>query len=720
MLINKATGDGKYLTDSDNSTTMTTTSTSWVIKKQTAGYTNGGDESFGLWSSSKNTYANCAGGTVKYWTLFDQGSTFWIAEDVDAVTSDKTALAELITSAQALVTNKGIPGYINSTAAATLSTAITAAQAVYDDASGDYGSAYSTLASAVSTATVPANINYTPRTDVYYTIVNARGAMVYDPSHSESVDATNDNAEYIWYGSTTPDASNPNNLWGFIENEGNYYMYNVGKKQFASVGTGTYGSTWIFSNTPAYITLDDGIADEIVPPGVRVRATIATTGNSYTMSVSTDYTGPVITYDENGDGGVPMIFAESTYTVSSEVTTAIEALLEDVTPYRNALKEVIDGCASIDFGIGLNQYSANDAYTTALNAANAAYANDGATKEDLQTAKTNLESAISGLSINQPTAGGFLRVRSVSTDMGYINAETVEVENHGSVLAVGNKGKSSIYYYQDGKLLAYSCGQYFIKNDKNFASLGEVGADGTSIVFGTGTQQRGTYTVIFGGRYLYAGDSATNTDAGGSEGNAHYDFWLEQVTELPVTINSIDGHGFASFYSPVGISSLPDGVKAYKATLTTDRVQFSEITSIPANTGVVLYMPTCDANTTVNLTIGTASADADGNVLQGTAAAIALGEQKVLTMQNGTNGIGFYKFNGANLAGFKAYINISDIPNNIKGFAFDFEDDATSMNEELRVKNEESESAIYNLAGQRLSKMQKGINIVNGKKVMVK
>ena len=28
--------------------------------------------------------------------------------------------------------------------------------------------------------------------------------------------------------------------------------------------------------------------------------------------------------------------------------------------------------------------------------------------------------------------------------------------------------------------------------------------------------------------------------------------------------------------------------------------------------------------------------------------------------------------------------------------------------------------SIYNLAGQRLSKMQKGINIVNGKKVMVK
>ena len=47
-------------------------------------------------------------------------------------------------------------------------------------------------------------------------------------------------------------------------------------------------------------------------------------------------------------------------------------------------------------------------------------------------------------------------------------------------------------------------------------------------------------------------------------------------------------------------------------------------------------------------------------------------------------------------------------------------DDATSVNEELRMKNEELEGAIYNLAGQRISKKQKGINIVGGKKELKK
>ena len=77
-VINKAAGNGKYLTDSDNATTMTTTATVWVLKKQTATNLNyGGDSSFGLWSTAKSQYANCAGGVVKYWGSFDAGSTFW-------------------------------------------------------------------------------------------------------------------------------------------------------------------------------------------------------------------------------------------------------------------------------------------------------------------------------------------------------------------------------------------------------------------------------------------------------------------------------------------------------------------------------------------------------------------------------------------------------------------------------------------------------------------
>ena len=50
----------------------------------------------------------------------------------------------------------------------------------------------------------------------------------------------------------------------------------------------------------------------------------------------------------------------------------------------------------------------------------------------------------------------------------------------------------------------------------------------------------------------------------------------------------------------------------------------------------------------------------------------------------------------------------------MKAFLFD-EDGATGIN---AVEKANENGPIYNIAGQRLNKMQKGINIVNGKKVL--
>ncbi|MBP5219690.1 MAG: hypothetical protein J6034_03175, partial [Bacteroidaceae bacterium] len=79
----------------------------------------------------------------------------------------------------------------------------------------------------------------------------------------------------------------------------------------------------------------------------------------------------------------------------------------------------------------------------------------------------------------------------------------------------------------------------------------------------------------------------------------------------------------------------------------------------------------------------------------------------------------------------KALLPASALSSDVKAFTFIFEDDATGINEELRMKNEESSiykqgSTIVNLAGQMVNgksvngKLPKGIYIVNGKKVMVK
>ena len=87
-------------------------------------------------------------------------------------------------------------------------------------------------------------------------------------------------------------------------------------------------------------------------------------------------------------------------------------------------------------------------------------------------------------------------------------------------------------------------------------------------------------------------------------------------------------------------------------------------------------------------------------------------------LQNNSGKIGFYKVaNGNKLPKVKAnhaYLTKSG-SNNVKAFYFN-EDDATGI-ENVNV-NDNANETIYNVAGQRMSKMQKGINIINGKKIL--
>jgi hypothetical protein len=93
-----------------------------------------------------------------------------------------------------------------------------------------------------------------------------------------------------------------------------------------------------------------------------------------------------------------------------------------------------------------------------------------------------------------------------------------------------------------------------------------------------------------------------------------------------------------------------------------------------------------------------------------------VGTYAPMTVAEGDYFIGggkLYKSKGAtSMNAFRAYIQAkTDAP--VKMFIDDFE---TSINE-LNANLGQGE-AIYNVAGQRISKMQKGINIVNGKKVL--
>ncbi len=69
----------------------------------------------------------------------------------------------------------------------------------------------------------------------------------------------------------------------------------------------------------------------------------------------------------------------------------------------------------------------------------------------------------------------------------------------------------------------------------------------------------------------------------------------------------------------------------------------------------------------------------------------------------------------ASINGFSAYF---DIPAEVEVKGFRLDDEADAINLAPTLSREEGTAHIYNLAGQRQSKIQKGINIINGKKIL--
>ena len=116
----------------------------------------------------------------------------------------------------------------------------------------------------------------------------------------------------------------------------------------------------------------------------------------------------------------------------------------------------------------------------------------------------------------------------------------------------------------------------------------------------------------------------------------------------------------------------------------------------------------------------TGASEYTGNALSGSDGTVTGGDGiYALSTLGGTAPVGFYPLTDTNIkipAG-KAYLNLSG--STVKAFTFVFDDDATGIEETLSNSPLKGEN-IYNLAGQLIQKMQKGINIVNGKKVMVK
>ena len=302
--------------------------------------------------------------------------------------------------------------------------------------------------------------------------------------------------------------------------------------------------------------------------------------------------------------------------------------------------------------------------------------------------------------------------------------------NVGNITAPGSGNIASVFC---GWVNTSLCSVY---NSYNIGQVTNYQTDNV-LFFGKNRFMNNCYDLIYGtdnvqqGYYVWSTvDPANNGELAAQMGCNFYQkasdaYPVPFYTEGSSRWNKITDAGYSTFYAKEA-TIIPAGVTAYKGKLNGEYLTLTAVegTVIPAKTPVVLKGAAGIYEMKITTDDGSVISDNDLQASEETVNPD--GTQYVLGMDNAE--VGFYKAAIGQsgkwnymIAPGKAYLVVSG--SSVKGFVFDG-DDATGI-QTIDNGQQTTDSQIYNVAGQRISKMQnqrsthvKGINIINGKKIL--
>lgn len=223
---------------------------------------------------------------------------------------------------------------------------------------------------------------------------------------------------------------------------------------------------------------------------------------------------------------------------------------------------------------------------------------------------------------------------------------------------------------------------------------------------GESTQQVAQHWTLNGRALFFADDDVDEKVISTSE----IRFWNEALS-----VPQVEKLGTAGF-NPADEEE-EDGIKVYTGKVKDSYIVMTELTGgIPAKTGVVLKGKpgTYKFDLTEDLVPVT------DNDLKGTLEPIQAEGLYLLNKPAGDYA-SFIKATSGMIAAGKAYLDVQESTIARYPCLFDDDDPDAIKGVDNAMPNVASEdNFIYNIVGQRLNKMQKGVNIMNGKKVMVK
>lgn len=359
------------------------------------------------------------------------------------------------------------------------------------------------------------------------------------------------------------------------------------------------------------------------------------------------------------------------------------------------------------FGEGLGKYSYTDKESAVQTSG----------YMDAVKACTTLDeerSVVNSIVLNMPEGGKFYTFRGVQS------TKYLGIKDDGSYGEVADASASTIWYVTKNadkyNLLSYKNGQY-----SNGESIAAVGAPGmnytiTNAINGSDNALLGQYGLMSPEGY-FACSWGHGTVQGITNAKTADDWsgWtLEEVTSLPIKVNKVEGAYYGTINLPVAVT-IPAGLKAYSAVADGSVLTLTNVVKngvLAANTPVILYSETDVTSLAIADAAGTAAV---GNELLGTVAATTVGANENYVLSN-ASGIGFYKYNNTTMPGFKAYLPATAKASANK-LAFNFEDVLTAIQ---AIESNNCSAEIFDLQGRRLNQAQKGMNIINGHKVLVK
>ena len=261
--------------------------------------------------------------------------------------------------------------------------------------------------------------------------------------------------------------------------------------------------------------------------------------------------------------------------------------------------------------------------------------------------------------------------------------------------------------------------QSIVEGSGNYPGLGRGGASG--IVIPDGCRDAAKFFQV--GTYVNTIDAEVGADGKLKIGifrNAEdvkgadwiiADNWRLYYQGNPVEVE-ISESGYATFVAPGNINIIPDAVEVFAAQKVEDKgyVHLEPVAAIP--TGEAVVLKGAEGTYTMYANASSAELGTTNDLIPVTDEVIADGTQYVIGQPDGED-VGFWQVTpGTTITLGKGYLVFTT---GVKPFYPFNDENATGI---ANIADALENGAIYNVAGQRLGKMQKGINIVNGKKVL--